>query len=69
MHLWSRTTSLPASSTRRRAAAVGLQILKNFASFTGRCEIMHTKRIIPCLDVNDGRVVKGAELCEFKRCR
>ena len=29
---------------------------------------MHTKRVIPCLDVKDGRVVKG-EFCEFPGCR
>lgn len=27
----------------------------------GRCEAMLTKRIIPCLDVKDGRVVKGIQ--------
>ena len=30
---------------------------------------MFTKRIIPCLDVNNGRVVKGVNFVEFKRCR
>lgn len=25
---------------------------------------MHTKRIIPCLDVNNGRVVKGINFVE-----
>ena len=30
---------------------------------------MFTKRIIPCLDVNNGRVVKGREFCGFKGCR
>ena len=30
---------------------------------------MFTKRIIPCLDVNAGRVVKGGELCGAARCR
>ncbi|MBE6014045.1 MAG: imidazole glycerol phosphate synthase subunit HisF [Lachnospiraceae bacterium] len=27
---------------------------------------MHTKRIIPCLDVNDGRVVKGVNFVDLK---
>ena len=30
---------------------------------------MFTKRIIPCLDVNNGRVVKGCEFCESEGCR
>ena len=30
---------------------------------------MHTKRIIPCLDVNNGRVVKGVNFVRFERCR
>ena len=30
---------------------------------------MFTKRIIPCLDVKDGRVVKRSQLCRFERCR
>lgn len=29
---------------------------------------MLTKRIIPCLDVNNGRVVKGSELCQSSGC-
>ena len=27
---------------------------------------MHTKRIIPCLDVKDGRVVKGVNFVNLK---
>lgn len=27
---------------------------------------MHTKRIIPCLDVNNGRVVKGVNFVNLK---
>ena len=27
---------------------------------------MHTKRIIPCLDVNNGRVVKGVNFVDLK---
>ena len=27
---------------------------------------MHTKRIIPCLDVKNGRVVKGVNFVNFK---
>ena len=27
---------------------------------------MHTKRIIPCLDVNRGRVVKGVNFVDLK---
>ena len=27
---------------------------------------MFTKRIIPCLDVNDGRVVKGVNFVDLK---
>ena len=30
---------------------------------------MHTKRIIPCLDVNDGRVVKGVNFVNLQRRR
>ena len=30
---------------------------------------MFTKRIIPCLDVNNGRVVKGVNFVNLKRCR
>mgnify|MGYP000302685613 CR=1 FL=1 len=30
---------------------------------------MLTKRVIPCLDVKDGRVVKGRQLCELARMR
>ncbi len=41
-----------------KSSDIGLQILKNFAGI-GEDIIMFTKRIIPCLDVNNGRVVKG----------
>ena len=27
---------------------------------------MHTKRIIPCLDVNNGQGCKGYQFCEFE---
>ena len=27
---------------------------------------MHTKRVIPCLDVKDGRVVKGIQFMNLK---
>ena len=37
-----------------KSSEIGLKILKNYKE-----ELMFTKRIIPCLDVNDGRVVKG----------
>ena len=30
---------------------------------------MFTKRIIPCLDVNNGRVVKGVNFVDLKGCR
>ena len=30
---------------------------------------MFTKRIIPCLDVNNGRVVKGVNFVNLERCR
>ena len=30
---------------------------------------MYTKRIIPCLDVNNNRVVKGINFVNLKRCR
>ena len=30
---------------------------------------MFTKRIIPCLDVNQGRVVKGVNFVNLQRCR
>ena len=29
---------------------------------------MHTKRIIPCLDVHNGRVVKGVNFVDLQRC-
>ena len=29
---------------------------------------MHTKRIIPCLDVNNGRVVKGVNFVDLNGC-
>ena len=29
---------------------------------------MFTKRIIPCLDVNNGRVGKGRKFCAASRC-
>ena len=41
-----------------KSSTVGLQILKNFVSLQEELA-MHTKRIIPCLDVKAGRVVKG----------
>ncbi len=30
---------------------------------------MFTKRIIPCLDVNNGRVVKGVNFVQLQGCR
>lgn len=30
---------------------------------------MYTKRIIPCLDVNNGRVVKGVNFVDLKDAR
>ena len=30
---------------------------------------MYTKRIIPCLDVNNGQGSKRCEFCGFERCR
>ncbi len=30
---------------------------------------MHAKRIIPCLDVNNGRVVKGTSFVNLRECR
>ena len=30
---------------------------------------MFTKRIIPCLDVNKGRVVKGVNFVDLQGCR
>ena len=32
----------------------------------GRCLLMFTKRIIPCLDVNNGRVVKGVNFVNLR---
>ena len=61
---------LPASSIRRRAARWGLKILENFAALEAGMEgggiSMFTKRIIPCLDVNKGRVVKGVNFVDLK---
>ena len=41
-----------------KSSEIGLKILKNFCGVIKEID-MFTKRIIPCLDVNDGRVVKG----------
>ncbi len=30
---------------------------------------MHTKRIIPCLDINNNRVVKGTNFVNLRECR
>ena len=40
-----------------KSSDVGLQILRNFAAIGRRKTDMFTKRIIPCLDVHNGRVV------------
>ena len=34
---------------------------------SARRDDMHTKRIIPCLDVKDGKVVKGINFVGLKR--
>lgn len=57
-----------------KSSGVGLKILQNFINVTkefrektSREEIdMHTKRLIPCLDVKDGRVVKGVNFVNFR---
>ena len=43
-----------------KSSTVGLKMLKNFAN------LMFTKRIIPCLDVNNGRVVKGINFVNLR---
>ncbi len=50
-----------------KSSRFGLKILENFAKLEkeGRIE-MFTKRIIPCLDVNKGRVVKGVNFVDLK---
>lgn len=42
------------------------QIQKVSVVYCLKEQIMHTKRIIPCLDVKDGRVVKGVNFVNFK---
>ena len=68
MLLWNMIIFLPVSSIRRRAVNWVCRILKNFADYTavGRRKDMFTKRIIPCLDVNNGRVVKGVNFVNLK---
>ena len=45
-----------------KSSRTGLQILKNPCRAGRGRLLMFTKRIIPCLDVKNGRVVKGASL-------
>ena len=67
---WNRRMFLHASSTRRKAAEVGLTIPEKFCIKSGKeAEAMFTKRIIPCLDVNNGRVVKGVNFVNLQGCR
>ena len=59
----SRTTAVPAEAVCGRA-------LMNIAALAqGRELLMLKVRIIPCLDVKDGRVVKGVNFEQSARCR
>ena len=50
-----------------KSSKYGLKILENFAKLEKGGETdMFTKRIIPCLDVNNGRVVKGVNFVDLK---
>ena len=51
-----------------KSSRVGMKILQNFIEITQefREKDMHTKRVIPCLDVKDGRVVKGVNFVNFR---
>ena len=51
-----------------KSSETGLRILKNFAVIIDcrGVHIMFTKRIIPCLDCKDGRVVKGTNFVDLK---
>ena len=58
-----------------KSSRVGLKILQNFHRYHERVQgkkisreedDMHTKRVIPCLDVKDGRVVKGVNFVNFR---
>lgn len=57
-----------------KSSRVGMKILQNFIEITQEFrekisreeDDMHTKRVIPCLDVKDGRVVKGVNFVNFR---
>ena len=46
-----------------KSGDAGLQILRNFLEI---CALMLTKRIIACLDVRDGQVVKGVQFQQLR---
>ena len=49
-----------------KSSTVGLKMLKKFCKSAGRSGLMFTKGIIPCLDVNNGRVVKGTNFVNLR---
>ena len=55
----SADTSPACSSIPEKSGDVGLQILRNFLSAGAGRPTVLSKRIIACLDVRDGQVVKG----------
>ena len=48
-----------------KSGEVGLKLLRTFVRSNSR-ELMLTKRIIACLDVDDGRVVKGVQFVNLR---
>ena len=42
-----------------KSGQVGLSLLENFKAMAEGAADMYAKRIIPCLDLKNGRVVKG----------
>ena len=57
----TRTACSACSSTRRSPADAGLRILRNFVAKFQIPDRMLAKRLIACLDVRNGCVVKGVQ--------
>ena len=66
MPLWKKAMCSDVSSILRKAAPWALRSWRTLRSLKGRNAEMFTKRIIPCLDVNKGRVVKGVNFIDLK---
>ena len=58
-----KTTGVP------RGSGLAAARLINIAAMAKGRTLMLKVRIIPCLDVKDGRVVKGVNFVEPARCR